>query len=207
MLISGAVILGSTIAPAATTYRSAEILSGTIGVVTFLALLQAWGLDVLAWFHSGQTGARLLSALITIAIATAAAVLVWEGANAVIDWRLELLGRSGRATRLRTLLPLLRTALLVTIAIVIGLTALSELGVDIEPLLAGAGIVGVAIGFGSQTLVHDVITGMFLLLENEIQVGDIVTAAGFPVTSRTCRSARSGCAQQTARSTSPRSAW
>jgi small-conductance mechanosensitive channel len=156
-----------------------RILSGTIGVLTFLALLEAWGLDVLAWFHNGQTGARLLSALITIAIAAAAAVVVWEGANAVIDRRLELLGRSGRATRLRTLLPLLRTALLVTIAIVIGLTALSELGVDIAPLLAGAGIVGVAIGFGSQTLVHDVITGMFLLLENEIQVGDVVTAAGF----------------------------
>jgi Mechanosensitive ion channel len=115
--------------------------------------------------------------------------------------------RSGRATRLRTLLPLLRTALLVAIAIVIGLTALSELGVDIAPLLAGVGIVGVAIGFGSQALVHDVITGMFLLLENENQVGDIVTAAGFPVPSRTCRSARSGCAQRTARSTSFRSAW
>src|SRR5580692_252428 len=156
-----------------------RIVSWTIGVFTFLALLQAWGLNVLAWFHNGQTGARLLSALITIAIATAAGVVVWEGANAAIDLRLELLGRSGRATRLRTLLPLLRTALLVAIAIVIGLTALSELGVDIAPLLAGAGIVGVAIGFGSQTLVHDVITGMFLLLENEIQVGDVVTAAGF----------------------------
>jgi len=156
-----------------------RILSGTIGVLTLLALLEAWGLNVLAWFHDGQTCARLLSALITIAIATAAAVVVWEGANAAIDRRLELLGRSGRATRLRTLLPLLRMALLVTIAIVIGLTALSELGVDIAPLLAGAGIVGVAIGFGSQTLVHDVITGMFMLLENEIQVGDVVTAAGF----------------------------
>lgn len=156
-----------------------RILSGTIGVLTFLTLLQVWGLDVLASFHSGRTGARLLSALITIAIATAAAVVVWEGANAAIDRRLELLGRSGRATRLQTLLPLLRTALLVAIAIVIGLTALSELGVNIAPLLAGAGIVGVAIGFGSQTLVHDVITGMFLLLENEVQVGDVVTAAGF----------------------------
>jgi small-conductance mechanosensitive channel len=120
-----------------------------------------------------------LSALTTIAIAAAAAAVVWEGANAAIERRLELLGRSGRATRLRTLLPLLRTALLVAIAIVIGLTALSELGVDIAPLLAGAGIIGVAIGFGSQTLVHDVITGMFLLLENEVQVGDVITAAGF----------------------------
>jgi hypothetical protein len=118
-----------------------RILSGTVGVLTFLALLQAWGLDVLAWFHNGRTGARLLSALTTIAIAAAAAVVVWECANAAIDRRLELLGRSGRATRLRTLLPLLRTALLVAIAIVIGLTALSELGIDIAPLLAGAGII------------------------------------------------------------------
>src|SRR6202048_4129924 len=92
-----------------------RILSGTIGVLTFLTLLQAWGLNVLAWFHNGQTGARLVSALITIAIATAAAVVVWEGANTAIDWRLKLLGRSARATRLRTLLPLLRTALLVAI--------------------------------------------------------------------------------------------
>jgi small-conductance mechanosensitive channel len=75
-------------------------------------------------------------------------------------------------------LPLLRIALLVAIATVIGLTALSELGVNVAPLLAGAGIVGVAIGFGSQTLVHDVITGMFRLLENEVQLGDVVTVAG-----------------------------
>jgi len=51
---------------------------------------------------------------------------------------------------------------------------LSEIGVNIAPLLAGAGIVGVAIGFGSQKLVQDVITGVFLLLENTMQVGDVV---------------------------------
>ena len=154
-----------------------HIVSGTIGVLTFLALLQAWGLDVLAWFQSGRIGARLLSALVTIAIATAAAVVAWEGANAAIDRRLVRLAQGERSARLRTVLPLLRTALLVAIATVIGLTALSELGVNVAPLLAGAGIVGVAIGFGSQTLVHDVITGMFLLLENEVQLGDVVTVA------------------------------
>ena len=55
---------------------------------------------------------------------------------------------------------------------------LSEIGVNIGPLLAGAGIVGVAIGFGSQTLVRDLITGIFLLLENAMQVGDSVTVSG-----------------------------
>ncbi len=55
---------------------------------------------------------------------------------------------------------------------------LSEIGVNIAPLLAGAGIVGVAIGFGSQKLVQDLITGIFLLLENAMQVGDVVSVGG-----------------------------
>jgi small-conductance mechanosensitive channel len=73
---------------------------------------------------------------------------------------------------------MLRTALLCVIVTVVALTALSEIGVNVAPLLAGAGIVGVAIGFGSQKLVQDVITGLFLLLENVVQVGDTVTVSG-----------------------------
>jgi small-conductance mechanosensitive channel len=87
-------------------------------------------------------------------------------------------GHSGRTARPRTFLPMLRTALLSIILTVVALTALSELGVSIAPLLAGAGIVGIAIGFGSQKLVQDVITGLFLLLENAMQVGDTVTVSG-----------------------------
>jgi small-conductance mechanosensitive channel len=80
--------------------------------------------------------------------------------------------------RLLTLLPLLRTALLAAILTVVGLTALSEIGVNIAPLLAGAGIAGIAIGFGAQHLVQDVITGIFVLFENAISIGDSVTTAG-----------------------------
>ena len=83
-----------------------------------------------------------------------------------------------RSARLRTLLPLLRSALLITIVVVAGLMVLSEIGINIAPLLAGAGIIGVAIGFGSQKLVQDLITGIFLLLENAMQVGDTVTVSG-----------------------------
>src|SRR6202034_3249803 len=86
--------------------------------------------------------------------------------------------QAARSARLRTLLPLLRTTLLITILIVAGMMVLSEIGVNIGPLLAGAGIVGVAIGFGSQKLVQDLITGIFLLLENAMQVGDAVTVSG-----------------------------
>lgn len=88
--------------------------------------------------------------------------------------RLERDALGTRAARLRTLLPLLRTTLIVTIAIISGLMVLSEIGVNIAPLLAGAGIIGIAVGFGSQRLVQDLITGVFLLLENAMQVGDVV---------------------------------
>ena len=84
----------------------------------------------------------------------------------------------GRSARLRTLLPLLRSTLLISIMVVSILMILSEIGINIAPLLAGAGIVGVAIGFGSQKLVQDLITGIFLLLENAMQVGDSVTVSG-----------------------------
>src|SRR5204862_2068844 len=79
-----------------------------------------------------------------------------------------------RRTRVRTLLPLFRTAILVVIVVLTSLIVLSHIGIDIAPLLAGAGVVGLAIGFGSQALVKDVITGLFILIEDQIAVGDIV---------------------------------
>ena len=117
----------------------------------------------------------------TLVVTLLLALLVWEAANAAIERHLARLAREqqvARSARLRTLLPLLRTTLLVTILLVAGLMVLSEIGVNIAPLLAGAGIVGVAIGFGSQKLVQDLITGIFLLLENAMQVGDWVTVSG-----------------------------
>jgi small-conductance mechanosensitive channel len=88
-------------------------------------------------------------------------------------------GRPGGAIRrVRTLLPMLRTALGIVLAIVVALTTLAELGINVAPLLAGAGVVGLAVGFGSQTLVRDVITGIFLLFEDAVAVGDTVTVGG-----------------------------
>jgi len=157
------------------------VVFGVIGIVTVLVLLEVWGIDALRWFETGQVGSRLLSSVVTILVASTIALVIWEIANSAIDRHLAQLSREARYSRmarLRTLLPMLRTALLIAIVTVVGLTALSEIGVNIAPLLAGAGIVGVAIGFGSQKLVQDVITGLFLLLENAMQVGDYVTVSG-----------------------------
>jgi small-conductance mechanosensitive channel len=156
-------------------------LSTLIATVAIGALLEAWSVDVLSWFNSGHIGAILLTELSAVIFAIAVAVIVWEACNGEIERQLARFAREGayaRAARLRTLLPMLRTALIVTILTIVGLTALSAIGVNIAPLLAGAGIVGIAVGFGSQKLVQDVVTGVFLLLENAMQVGDFVTVSG-----------------------------
>jgi moderate conductance mechanosensitive channel len=158
-----------------------QIVSFVIAFIGFVALLEVWGVDAVVWFYGGQIGSRLLSAVVTISVAALAAAVIWESSNALMDRQLNVLSRDGhyaRAARLRTFQPMLRTALLCLIVTVVGLTALSEIGVNVAPLLAGAGIVGIAIGFGSQKLVQDLITGLFLLLENTVQVGDDVTVSG-----------------------------
>ena len=156
-------------------------VSTLITIVAGLLLLEAWGLDAFGWFKQGQLGNRLLASLLSIGFTVFLAVLVWEVVNASIARYLVRLGRdaqASRSARVRTLLPMLRTALLVVILVFLTLNTLSEIGVNVAPLLAGAGVVGLAIGFGSQRLVQDVITGIFLLFEDAVAVGDVVQLGG-----------------------------
>jgi small-conductance mechanosensitive channel len=158
-----------------------SVVTGIVLAVALILLFQAWGLDSLAWFEAGALGGRVVSAVVTIAVTVLLSLMCWELANAGVQRHLDRLTRdaqAARSARLRTLLPMFRTALLVSILTVAGLMVLSEIGVNIAPLLAGAGVLGIAIGFGSQKLVQDVITGLFLLLENTMQVGDVVTLGG-----------------------------
>jgi small-conductance mechanosensitive channel len=158
-----------------------SVVAAIIAVAGFVALLEVWGVNAIVWFYAGQIGSRVVSAIATIGVAVLAAVAVWEGCNALIDMKLATLTRAGawaRAARLRTFQPMVRTTLLCTVVTVVALTVLTQIGVDVAPLLAGAGILGLAIGFGSQKLVQDVITGLFMLLENNVQVGDNVTLSG-----------------------------
>jgi len=157
------------------------LASWTIAGLALVVVVQACGFDSFGWFESGALGGRVLSGLVTIGLTVAVALTTWEVANATVERRLAEVtrdGRTARSARLLTLLPMLRTALLVAIFMVAGLMVLSEIGVNIAPLLAGAGVVGIAIGFGSQKLVQDIITGLFLLLENTMQVGDVITLGG-----------------------------
>ena len=157
------------------------VISAAIWVATGIALLESWGLPVTFWLTAGGLGGRVFDAGFTVVVSVLLAVAAWEGINAVAARRLAALAQSShlaRAGRLRTLLPLMRTTLFVVIVLVVGMIALSAIGVNIAPLIAGASVIGIAVGFGSQKLVQDLITGLFLLLENSMQVGDVVTVAG-----------------------------
>jgi small-conductance mechanosensitive channel len=144
-------------------------------------VLLVWNIHLWHLFTTNFVGRRLASACVTIAIAAFIALLVWEAINVSIERRLHKWTDAGdlmRAARLRTLLPMLRSALMIGIGLIVGLTGLSELGVNIGPLLAGASVFGVALGLGAQKVVQDFLTGTFLLMENAMQVGDWVTLAG-----------------------------
>jgi small conductance mechanosensitive channel len=152
-----------------------------IGILVFLLILQGWGVNVFSWLLNDPISRALIGALISVIITIAVALALWECANAFLNGRIERLADTGRtrhAARLRTLLPMIRATIGAVIGLVAGLICLSKIGVNAAPLLAGAGVLGIAIGFGSQKLVQDVITGLFLLLEDAMQVGDYISLAG-----------------------------
>ncbi len=142
-----------------------------------LAILELWGIGSFAWLGSAM-GKRVAGSAVTITTILAIALASWELLNAAIDRYLAGIGINGRritrSARMRTLLPLFRNAVWFCIMMVAALLVLSEVGINIAPLLAGAGVAGIAIGFGAQALVKDVITGLFILIEDTMAVGDVV---------------------------------
>ncbi len=154
------------------------LVSGVLTLLVLLVLLEVWGVGSFGWFAPGELGNRLLHSVVSFAFTAAVAVVVWELSNIGMQRHLERLSRdadAARSARLRTLLPMLRTTLAGVIILFVAFNLLTEIGVNVAPLLAGAGVIGLALGFGSQKLVQDVITGVFLLLEDAMAVGDVVT--------------------------------
>ena len=144
-------------------------------------MLQAWGIDIFAGLESSK-GQRLIGSFATIGITTAIALTTWEAVSMGTEMYLLRPAVDGtpvqRSARARALLPLFRKTFAILLGVAVVLISLATLGVNIGPLLAGAGIAGIAIGFGAQSLVKDVITGMFVLMQDAVSVGDVVSVAG-----------------------------
>jgi len=148
------------------------------------AYLIAWilGLDLGRLTARDTLETRLLRGAINAVIIALLADFAWHLARAWIDRKLSEAASGGtgeggearRRARLRTLLPILRNVLFIVFVVIAALMALSALGVDVGPLIAGAGVVGIAVGFGAQTLVKDVISGMFFLLDDAFRVGEYI---------------------------------
>ena len=176
---------GDTDAPA----EYEQVLHKALRVVLLLTavvvLLRIWGLDIFSAAGQG-VGAAIVRPLLDIGFTLLVAYVGWTIAKTAIDRRLaeegagaseaEKGGEGGGkgASRLKTLLPLFRRFLQITICVMAGMIVLSSLGVDIGPLIAGAGVVGLAIGFGAQTLVKDIFSGVFFLVDDAFRIGEYV---------------------------------
>jgi small conductance mechanosensitive channel len=138
--------------------------------------------------NAGATPEALLgwalgAGLRIVLIAVVAYIVVRIGSAAARRFETEMSTGTGldvieRTKRAQTLGRLLQKTLTIVVIVMAGLMILRELDVDITPVLTGAGIVGLAVGFGAQTLVRDVISGFFLILENQVRVGDVAVVNG-----------------------------
>jgi small-conductance mechanosensitive channel len=149
-----------------------------------LLLGRIWNID-LERIIGASMGQRVAEAVFTIIVTLILASVAWGLVKAAIQRHApdkgfdvskleEAEGGGGIASRVQTITVLFGRFVLVTLVVIATLVVLSSLGINIGPLLAGAGVVGLAIGFGAQTLVRDIITGVFLLLEDAFRVGEYV---------------------------------
>ncbi len=148
--------------------------------VAVLVVLQAWGVAILSWFTT-PLGQAVLVRLGRIALVLLLAVATIEASNLLFRRWLAAESAEGvprYGARARTLLSIGRNLVIVVVAFIAGIALLAELGVETGPLLAGAGIIGLAVGFGSQKLVQDIITGLFILIGDVLRVGDVVALGG-----------------------------
>ncbi len=148
-----------------------------IWVFALLGAAYAWGADIPALFAT-PFGQRVMGSMFSIGLTVIIVALIYEGCNTAIERNLNRRDSEGKqlqvSARLRTLLPMIRNTIFIVFAAIVGIVVLSEVGFNIGPVLAGAGIFGVAIGFGSQALVKDFLTGLFIVIENTIAIGDVV---------------------------------
>ena len=150
-------------------------------------LLFLWTLNI--WKISLPVGEEVVKTIMEILVVVLICYVAWGLINAAIQRRMkqelpeasedeEQEEGSAGGSRIATLLLLLRKFMLVVIIVMAGLIVLSALGVNIGPLIAGAGVFGLAIGFGAQTLVKDIISGIFFLMDDAFRVGDYLECSG-----------------------------
>ena len=140
--------------------------------------LDAIGLLDITGLIRSEFGVWAASAFVSVSLILLTGAILWLALVSWVDYRLNPEYGTIPTSREVTLLTLLRNAATIALFVIILMFVLAELGVDIAPLIASAGVLGLAIGFGAQKMVQDIITGIFIQFENAINVGDVVTLGG-----------------------------
>lgn len=148
----------------------------TVALVELAQLRDRWA-ERFSWDALAATGLRVLGALVVGFLAYALLVFVLRRVERAIGEPVRGV-ISPQEQRARTLLSLMRSVGVVLIILATVVMMLGALGVNVGPLLAGAGVIGLAFSFGAQSLVKDVITGLFMLFENQFGVGDVIRIEG-----------------------------
>ncbi|MBV8131853.1 MAG: mechanosensitive ion channel family protein [Alphaproteobacteria bacterium] len=151
------------------------------------ALAWGWGIDLIHLAAGDDILTRIAHGVLSAIIILLVADVLWHAMKTAIDRKLAESADLGqpstdearRNARLRTLLPIFRNILFVVVIAVAVLMALSAMGVPITPLVAGAGVLGIAVGFGAQTFARDIIAGMFYLIDDAFRVGEYIQSGNY----------------------------
>jgi len=158
-----------------------KVIRALILALVVILSLDAWEVYDLAAWYATAAGAQTVAVVLHILVILAVATAVWIGIASLLEHKLTPAEDADPATvaRANTLMGLFHTTLAIAIIIMTLMIVLAEIGINIGPLIAGAGVLGLAIGFGAQKLVQDIITGVFIQLENAMNTGDFVGTGSY----------------------------
>ncbi|MDR5866369.1 mechanosensitive ion channel domain-containing protein [Halomonas koreensis] len=156
-----------------------RVIRAAILLAVVMLVLAAWGAFDLAGWYASEAGRTLLGRAASVFVILVVAAGTWLALASLIEHKLSPeTGRGLPSARTQTLLALFRNALAIALITLTAMIVLAEIGINIGPLIAGAGVLGLAIGFGAQKLVQDIITGVFIQVENAMNTGDVITVGG-----------------------------
>jgi small-conductance mechanosensitive channel len=162
-------------------------IQAAVVLISVAALAHVWHIDMKAMSAMDTPMMRIARGLLEALVILVIADLLWQVVRVMIDRRLASAAspiddldddERRRRARLHTLLPVLRNFAMFIVLVMASLSALAAMGLQIGPLLAGAGVVGIAVGFGAQTLVRDIISGIFFLFDDAFRVGEYIESGG-----------------------------
>jgi small-conductance mechanosensitive channel len=162
-------------------------IQAAIVLISAATLMHVWRIDLTAMSAMDTPMTRIALGLLEALVILVIADLLWQVVRVMIDRRLSGAvspldelddDERRRRARLNTMLPVLRNFALFIVLVMASLSALAAMGLQIGPLLAGAGVVGIAVGFGAQTLVRDILSGIFFLLDDAFRVGEYIESGG-----------------------------